>query len=94
VLYVLMRPNSKDGDHREPSSEVWAVNVSTNKVISRSTVSAAAGVSYVASPKPVLLMNDRDAESLVRYAVDPNAAYTVRVDKTMKVGAGTRFEVR
>lgn len=94
VLYVLMRPNSKNGDHREPSSEVWAVNVDTNKVISRSTISSAAGVTYVASPKPVLLMNDRDAEGLVRYAVDPNAAYTVRVDKTMKVGAGTRFEVR
>jgi methylamine dehydrogenase heavy chain len=94
VLYVLMRPKSGNGDHREPSSEVWAVNVDTNKVISRSTVSAATGVTYAASPKPVLFMNDRDANELVRYAVDPNAAYTVRVDKTMTVGVGTRIEVR
>ena len=94
VLYVLMRPNSKDGDHREASSEVWAVNVGTNKVISRSTVTAATGVTFAPSPSPALLMNDRDAEKLVRYAVDPNAGYTVRVDKTMTVGAGTKFEVR
>ena len=94
VLYVLMRPNSKDGDHREASSEVWAVNVGTNKLISRSTVTAATGVTFAPSPSPALLMNDRDAEKLVRYAVDPNAGYTVRVDKTMTVGAGTKFEVR
>jgi methylamine dehydrogenase heavy chain len=94
VLYVLMRPNSKNGDHREASSEVWAVNVNTNKVISRSTVTAATGMTFAPAPTPMLFMNDRDAEKLVRYAVDPNAAYTVRVDKTMDVGAGTRFEVR
>jgi methylamine dehydrogenase heavy chain len=94
VLYVLMRPNSKNGDHREASSEVWAVNVGTNKVISRSTVAPATGMVFAPAPMPMLLMNDRDANELVRYAVDPNAAYTVRVDKKMAVGAGTRFEVR
>jgi methylamine dehydrogenase heavy chain len=94
VMYVLMRPNSREGDQREPSSEVWAVNVSMNAVISRSTVSSATGMVFAPEPTPALLMNDRSAGELVRYAVDPNAAYTVRVDKKKKVDAGTRFEVR
>lgn len=94
VLYVLMRPNSKDGDHREPGTEVWAVNVGTNKVISRSTVANAMGMTYAPAPRPALLMNDREGKQLIRYAVDPNAAYTVRVEKKLGIAASHRLEVR
>lgn len=94
IVHVLMRPNSKEGDHREPSSEVWAVNVETNKVISRSTVTSATGMTYAPLPKPALLMNDREGKSVIRYAVDPNAAYTVRAEKKLGVAMGHRLEVR
>ena len=94
VVHVLMRPNSKEGDHREPSSEVWAVNIDTNKVISRSTVTSATGMTYAPLPKPALLMNDREGKSVVRYAVDPSAAYTVRAEKKVAVALGHRLEVR
>jgi methylamine dehydrogenase heavy chain len=94
VLYVLMRANSKEGDHREPSSEVWAVSADTNKVISRSTVSGATGMTYAPMPRPALLMNDREGKALIRYAIDPNAAYTVRVEKKLGIAASHRLEVR
>ena len=94
VVHVLMRPNSKEGDHREPSSEVWAVNVESNKVISRSTVASATGMTYAPLPKPALLINDRDGKQVIRYAVDPNAAYTVRAEKKLGVAMGHRLEVR
>ncbi|MFT3904772.1 MAG: amine dehydrogenase large subunit [Steroidobacteraceae bacterium] len=94
VLFVLMRPNSKDGDHVEPSSEVWSVDVTSKKVLSRSTVSNATGVAYGALPTPALYMNDREGKTLVRYALDPSAAYTVRFDKKIGVAANHRLQVR
>jgi methylamine dehydrogenase heavy chain len=94
VMFVLMFPNSKDGDHRSYAKEVWAVDVTSKKVLSRSTISPANGVAYSALPTPALFMNDNDAKALVRYAVDPGAGYSSRVDKRVVVGVGQRLEAR
>lgn len=94
VMFVLMFPNSKDGDHRSYAKEVWAVDVTAKKVLSRSTISPANGVTYSALPTPALFMNDNDAKALVRYAVDPAAGYSSRVDKRVVVGVGQRLEAR
>ena len=92
MLYVLMFPNSKDGDHRSPAKEVWAVDVVSKKVLSRSTISPATGMTYAAQPTPALLMNDTEARALVRYAVNPQAGFSVRMDKKLVVGTSQRLE--
>jgi methylamine dehydrogenase heavy chain len=94
VMFVLMFPDSKDGDHRSYAKEVWAVDVTGKKVLSRSTIASANGVAFGPMPKPALLMNDNDSKSLVRYEVNPGAGYSVRTDKKMVVGVGQRLEVR
>jgi methylamine dehydrogenase heavy chain len=94
VAFVLMFPNSKDGDHRSFAKEVWAIDVANQKVLSRSTIFSTNGIAYGAKPTPALYANDNDAKQLVRYAVDPNAGWTIRVDKRHTVAASQRIEVR
>lgn len=94
VMYVLMFPNSKDGDHRSPAREVWAVDVTSKKVLSRSTINPSNGVAYSALPSPALFMNDTAAGALVRYAVNPQAGYSVRMDKKLDVRTSQRIEAR
>lgn len=94
VMYVLMFPNSKDGDHRSPAKEVWAVDVTTKKVLSRSTINPAMGMIYAALPSPALIMNDTAAGAMVRYAVDPEAGYSVRFDRKIDLRTSQRIEAR
>ena len=94
VMFVLMFPNAKNGDQDNYGKEVWAVDVRTRRVLSRSTISNANSVAYGPLPTPALFMNDNEAKALVRYAVDPQAGYSVRTDKRLVVSVGVRLEVR
>jgi methylamine dehydrogenase heavy chain len=94
VMFVLMFPDAKNGDQDNFGKEVWAVDVRNRRVASRSTISSANGVAYGPLPTPALFMNDNEARALVRYAVDPNAGYSVRTDKRLVVSVGQRLEVR
>jgi methylamine dehydrogenase heavy chain len=94
VMFVLMIPDAQEGDQDSFGKEVWAVDVKERRVLSRSTMGSANGVAYAPLPTPALFSNDNDAKALVRYAVDPKAGYSVRMDKRLVVSVGSRLEAR
>jgi len=93
-MFVLMIPDAQEGDQDSFGKEVWAVDVKERRVLSRSTMGSANGVAYAPLPTPALFANDNDAKALVRYALDPTAGYSVRMDKRLVVSVGSRLEAR
>lgn len=93
ILYVLMRKNAKDGDHVEPANEVWAYDLGRNRLLSRSTAEGAVALAYHGGSTPQLYVGVREV-GVARYALDPGAAWTARLDRTMKLDGSNALEVR
>lgn len=84
ILYVLMRKNSKDGDHVEPANEIWAYDIEKKKVISRSSTNNALTLAYYSGVVPKLFVGMKDT-GVASYVVSPDLGYSVRLDETMKL---------
>lgn len=93
VVYILMRKVAKEGDHAEPANEVWAYDLAKRKVISRSSTENAVSITYHNGDNPYLFVGVRNL-GVVRYVVDPAAAYTVRRDKMIRLDGFDTIAVR
>ncbi|MEG3765276.1 amine dehydrogenase large subunit [Alteromonas sp. 14N.309.X.WAT.G.H12] len=89
-LYILMQEEAWDGSHIEPATEAWVYDYKTNKIVSRSTISDGISVQYYSGDGKYLFLGTKK-HGLVRYFVDPNAAYTLRRDKFMKMERPSAF---
>lgn len=89
-LYILMQEEAWDGSHIEPATEAWVYDYKANKIVSRSTISDGISVQYYSGEGKYLFLGTKK-HGLVRYFVDPNAAYTLRRDKFMKMDRPSAF---
>jgi methylamine dehydrogenase heavy chain len=95
VLFVSMFPNSKDGDHRTNAKQVWAVDVASKTVLSRSTLSKSSnGIAYSPKPVPMLLVSNPDDKSIDKYMVQPKAGYSMYLEKSWVVNVGALIQVQ
>jgi len=83
VLYVLMHEHARPGSQDDPASEVWAVDMRTHKVLSRTSLGKATGIAYADAGGPALFVADQGLKGIVRYQVYPQARYMVRKDKSI-----------
>lgn len=85
IIYILMQEEAWEGSHVEPANELWAYDLTEQKILSRSSVSDAISVEYYAGTTPSVYIGTKE-NGLVRYFADPQSNFTVRRDKFMKMG--------
>lgn len=78
VLFVNMHPGVKDGGHKDPGKEVWAIDLKTKKILSRSAVDNATSLAVTEGKNPVLFTVDAKKAVLSRYEVDPASNFTAK----------------
>jgi methylamine dehydrogenase heavy chain len=78
VLFINMHPNAKNGSHKDPGKEVWAINLSTKKVLSRSVINNSNSLAVTQDKKPVLFSVDAEDAVLSRYETNPAANFKTK----------------
>lgn len=78
VLFVNMHPGVKNGNHKDPGKEVWAINLSTKKILSRSAIADGTSVAVTQGKNPVLFFIDAKKTVLSRYEVDPETNFSAK----------------
>jgi methylamine dehydrogenase heavy chain len=92
IAYVLMHSNGAEGSHKNPSEEIWSVDLKAKKVVSRSKVPTM--VSVVITGDGTLYGINPLEPSVVKMTVDKGANHAVTVAGTSKVGeTATQIEV-
>jgi len=79
VLFVSMHPDAEEGSHKSAGKEVWAVNLTSKKVLYRSLVEGATSIGVTRGDKPVLFTVDVDNGVLSKYEVDPDAKFAAKL---------------
>lgn len=78
VLFVNMHPNAKNGNHKDPGKEVWAINLGSKKLLSRSPIKNSNSLAVTQDKNPVLYSVDADNAILSKYDVNPAANFSVK----------------
>lgn len=76
VLFLSMHPEAKEGSHKDLAKEVWAIDLATRKVLSRSPVEELATIAVDGADASVLVGLTEDYR-VIRYTVDPKAGYAL-----------------
>lgn len=70
TLFVLMHPNGAEGSHKNPGEEIWAIDMASKKVVSRSPTSTAFAVNVSQGDQPVVYAIDLVNVKTLRYTSD------------------------
>lgn len=94
IAYVLMHSGGVEGSHKNPSEEIWSVDLKAKKVVSRSKVPTMTSLT-IAQGKDAALYGINPLEpSVVKLSIDAGAGYAVKDTATNKIGeAGAQIEV-
>jgi len=71
VLFVLMHKNGKEGSHKLVAEEIWAVSLTTAKVLSRSPCEAIDSLVNIPGEKPIVVGGEPGNDYLNQYEADP-----------------------
>lgn len=85
VAYVLMHSKGTEGSHKNPSEEVWSVDLKTKKVVSRSKAPPMTSLTIAADGASLFGINPLEA-AVVKLAVDSGKDYAVTQGAVTKVG--------
>ncbi|WP_027016216.1 amine dehydrogenase large subunit [Comamonas composti] len=83
VLFVQMHPHAKDGSHKDPAQEVWALDMKSRKLLFRTSVDELISIAVSNDKIPVLIGMKKEG-SVVRYEMDPQAKFAGRRTKQAK----------
>ncbi len=72
-----MHPNGEEGSHKNPAEEIWAIDMKTKKVVSRSKTSTAFSVAVSQSESPVVYAIDLVNLKVLRYTSDASKGYAL-----------------
>ena len=70
TLFVLMHPNGAEGSHKNPGEEIWAIDMASRTVVSRSPTSTAFSVTVSQTDQPVVYALDLVNVKTLRYTSD------------------------
>ncbi len=76
MAFVLMHPDAKEGSHKEPAKEIWAVDLGTKKVLYRSPAHGEDTIVSTQTDVPIVYAGGEG--QIRRYEVDPDAKYAVK----------------
>lgn len=69
ILFVNMHPNARNGSHKDPAKEVWAINLNTKKLVSRSSVNNSSSLAVTQDKNPTLFSLDIKKAVLSKYDI-------------------------
>lgn len=78
ILFINMHPNAKNGSHKEPGKEVWAINLNTKKILSRSAINESSSLAVTQGIKPVLFSVDDVKAVLRKYDIDSTSDFSIK----------------
>lgn len=81
VAFVLMHSDAKDGSHKNPAEEIWAVDVAGKKTLYRSKADEETAIIVSQDMPPVLYASGDEKSELNRYSVDPEAKFAARPEQ-------------
>lgn len=94
VMFVLMHPGVKDGGHKDPSTEIWAVDLKKKQVLYRSAAKGLVQIAVSQDKVPLIFGINREAEGLDRFEVDPTAKFAAKLTHELKVREASMVTVR
>lgn len=84
IMFIGMHPGAKDGSHKNPSAEVWAVDLERRSVLYRSRAPGLTHLAVSQDKAPVIFGVNSHGEGLFRYETDPSARFAAKL--THQVG--------
>ena len=73
-----MHKNGKEGSHKLVAEEIWAINVATHKVLSRSPCEAIDSLVNIPGDKPIVVGSEPGNDYLNQYEADPLANFKLQ----------------
>ncbi|HAA45247.1 MAG: methylamine dehydrogenase heavy chain [Halomonas sp. 54_146] len=93
VLFVTMHSDAYNGSHKNAAEEVWAVELSSGDVLSRSPVHELASISVTDGETPILFGLDEES-TLTRFEVDVGADFELEPTSSLEsVGDWTVYSI-
>ena len=93
VLFVTMHSDAYNGSHKNPAEEVWAVDLSSGDVLSRSPVHELSSISVTDGETPILFGLDEES-TLTRFDVDVDAGFELSPTSSLEgVGDWTVYSI-
>ena len=86
VVHVLMHSNGAEGSHKNPSEEIWAVDLKAKKVVSRSKAPTLTSLTIAQGKTPMLYAINPCEPSIVKFSVDAAAGFAATQATSNKVG--------
>ena len=84
IIFIAMHPGARDGSHKNPSTEVWAVDLERRTVLYRSMAPGLTHLAVSQDKVPVIFGTNSHGEGLFRYETDPTAKFAAKL--THQVG--------
>ena len=86
-----MHPDAKDGSHKNPAEEVWALDMKSKKLLFRTSVHDLVSI-MVSNDKDPVLFGMTEEGTVTRYEMDKEAKFAGRLTKKVEeVGEWTIF---
>ncbi|MFN3523618.1 MAG: amine dehydrogenase large subunit [Phenylobacterium sp.] len=79
VMFVLMHSGAKDGSHKNPSEEIWAVDLAKKTVLYRSVAKGLTHVAVTQGKAPLVFGVNGHEGGLFRFEVDPTAKFAAKL---------------
>lgn len=80
TVYVLMHPDAYEGSHKDPSTEIWAYDLTNDALLYRSNSNG--DFSLMLAQTEVPMLYGTDGASVFQYEIDPTARYAARLVNT------------
>jgi methylamine dehydrogenase heavy chain len=87
-LFVNMHPNAKNGTHKDIAKEVWAIDLGTKKLLSRSPIDNSISLAVTHGKAPVLFSVDSEAITLTRYEVNLADNFKIKFGRLFEAKLG------
>ncbi|GGJ99573.1 hypothetical protein GCM10007426_30860 [Alloalcanivorax dieselolei] len=78
MMFVLMHPDAYEGSHKDPSEEIWSVDMKSAKVIGRSHAEGLIALAVSQGQEPVLFGTTDEDETIERFALLDNTKFVFK----------------
>ena len=85
IMFVLMHSGAKDGSHKNPSEEIWAVDVAKKTVLYRSVAKGLTHLAVTQAKVPLVFGVDGHGGGLYRFEVDPAARFAAKLTNEIEL---------
>lgn len=94
IMFVAMHSGAKDGSHKDPSEEIWAVDLAHRTVLYRSAAKGLTQIAVSQGKVPLIFGVARHGGGLFRFEVDPTAKFAAKLTHQIELHDAAAVSVR